>query len=161
MITYDNGYLFDNIKESNILIPLVVNTYGRWDVTNNLSTPIGRYFTKAKNSYNKWCKEKVDTKREIFFELGETQIVKCESQRFPDLYIANMLSQAGIFYSEVANFSMMNFDRCLSTVVRFCEDNNLQIKTTKENFGFGKWEVINQSLERYFENVTCTIYANK
>ena len=66
MIVYEKGYLFDNLKERNILIPLVVNTYGRWDVTNNLSTPIGRYFTKAKNSYLKWSREKVDPKGELF-----------------------------------------------------------------------------------------------
>lgn len=160
MIVYEKGYLFDNLKERNILLPLVVNTYGRWDVTNNSSTPMGRYFTKAKNSYIKWSKEKVDPKGELFFELGETQIIKCSSQKFPDLYVANMLSQSGIYYSEVSNFETLNFERCLSTVNRFCEEKNLIIKSTKENFGFGKWEEISILLNRYL-NINCYIYDNK
>lgn len=160
MIVYEKGYLFDNLKERNILIPLVVNTYGRWDVTNNLSTPIGRYFTKAKNSYLKWSREKVDPKGELFFELGETQIVKCSSQKFPDLYVANMLSQQGIFFSEIS-IDTLNFERCLSTVNRFCEEKELIIKSTKENFGFGKWSKIEPLLEKYFGNIKCYLYDNK
>lgn len=156
MIIYETTSLLDSVKKDNILIPIVVNTYGRWEINENSSIPLGNYFTKAKNSYLKWSREKWDTKREIPFDMGETQIVQCETDRFPTLYIANMVYQNGLFNP---NLNIAAFDRCVSSVMRFCDDNNLIIYATKQDFGPGEWKDKEEILNAYpneihiFENL--------
>lgn len=146
MIIFHTEKLFDSLKSNNILIPIVVNTYGRWEMAENSSIPLGNYFTKVKNSYELWSRAKWDKKRNIPFELGETQIIECENERFPKVHIANMLCQNGIFNSA---FDVASFDRCISSIMRFCEEKDLVIYATKNDFGPGDWNTKEDILSNY------------
>jgi hypothetical protein len=86
------GDLFKHIHNNKILIPHVTNNSGKWG--RGFVVSLSAYDKKPELEYRLWHKNGVW--RDIKFNLGEVQIIECNS----NVKIANMISQ-----NDVKSFS--------------------------------------------------------
>jgi hypothetical protein len=92
-IQYKIGNLFDDLPitpKSPIVICHIVNSIGVWG--GGFVIPLGNKWPITKQKYLAWERNGYDPERDIYFCLGESQIICVE----PNTFVANMVAQDGL-----------------------------------------------------------------
>jgi O-acetyl-ADP-ribose deacetylase (regulator of RNase III) len=154
-ITYLSGSATQPVGPGLKIISHVCNDIGGWG--RGFVLAVSKDHPAAESAYRSWYQRNPEWEEISAFRLGAVQFVPSK----PDIWVANMISQLGIFPRN--GLQPIRYDalhKCLKTVAQTALDNDATVHMPRIGCGLagGNWENVEKVIEETMVGVNVFVY---